>query len=227
MDRPTANVIFFAGTDTDVGKTYAAALVAKSFHHSGVSVGVYKPVASGCVQTEGSLTAGDAVALWEAAGRPKQLADVCPQKFVAPLSPTAAADLEGKRVDAELLRRGADAWLESSELLIVEGAGGLMSPLAEGFLNIDLFRKFDGAKLVVVAANRLGVIHQVLATCAAAQHRGVTPAGIILSSPAATSDSSVATNKAEIENYTDVPIVGEVAFGQTQLTDETIGQLSF
>jgi dethiobiotin synthetase len=219
LPHPTPPTLFFAGTDTDVGKTYVASLIAAALLKSGKRVGVYKPVASDCRNVDGQLIAADAVSLWEAAGRPKTMADVCPQRYVAPLSPPAAAAAEGKRVDAELLRSGADVWIEGFDVRIVEGAGGLFSPLADGLLNIDLAKQFDSAKLLIVAANRLGVIHQVLATCEAGKQNGITPSGIILCQPTPDSDESVSTNRAEIERYSDVPVIGSVAYGETTWCD--------
>ncbi|QDT09861.1 dethiobiotin synthase [Planctomycetes bacterium K23_9] len=212
--------IFFAGTDTDVGKTYVAALVAKTLHYSGVNVGVYKPVASGCRSIGEKLVAADADQLWQAAGQPMDLDTVCPQKFSAALAPNVAAQAEGKTVDAALLRNGATVWQDACDTLIVEGAGGLFSPLADGLLNVDLFKQFQPASLVIVAANRLGVIHQTLATCAAASCRGIVPTGIILCSVQADDDESVSNNATEIARYTDVPVLGQVGFGASELPFE-------
>ncbi len=219
MTHPTPPTLFFAGTDTDVGKTYVASLIAAALVRNGQKVAVYKPAASDCRLVDGDLVAADAVSLWESAGRPRSLDDVCPQRFVAALSPPAAAAAEGKQVDAELLRRGADLWIDSFQVRIIEGAGGLFSPLADGLLNIDLVKQFGSPKLLIVAANRLGVIHQVLATCEGSKQRGITPNGIILCHPTAESDESVSTNQAEIERYCDVPVIGTVEFGQASWGD--------
>ena len=91
-----------------MGKTYVAALIARSLAASGRRVGVYKPAASGCVRdAQGRLVSDDAVALWEAAGRPGDLEHVCPQRFAAPLAPHLAARAEGREIDAGLLRTRA------------------------------------------------------------------------------------------------------------------------
>ena len=103
--------LFITGTDTGVGKTYVAALIARSLVASGRRVGVYKPAASGCIRdAHGCLVSDDAVALWEAAGRPSDLEHVCPQRFAAPLAPHLAARGEGREIDANLLRSGLDYW---------------------------------------------------------------------------------------------------------------------
>lgn len=204
--------LFFAGTDTDVGKTYIASLVAHRLRSAGRRVGVYKPVASGCLERGGELIAEDAVALWEAAGSPRTLDEVCPQRFRLPLAPPAAAAAEGKSVDSVRLRSGAEVWEHDCDVLIIEGAGGLFSPLADGLLNIDLAKQFD-ASVVLVANNRLGVIHQVLATCGAAQHAGFPPLGIFFSSPDGRADGSQSSNPQQVARYCDVPILGVVPYG--------------
>ena len=79
--------LFITGTDTGVGKTYVAALIARSLAAAGHRVGVYKPAASGCVRGQGRLVSADAAALWEAAGRAGNLEHVCPQRFAAPFAP--------------------------------------------------------------------------------------------------------------------------------------------
>ncbi len=219
MPHPKLTTLFFAGTDTDVGKTYVASLVAAGLRAEGKKVGVYKPAASDCRLIDGQLVASDAVSLWESAGRPLTIGDVCPQRYIAPLSPPAAAAAEGKTVNAELLRSGADIWGDGFDVRIVEGAGGLFSPLAEGVLNIDLAEQFPASKVIIVAANRLGVIHQVIATCDAAKHHGIHPSGIVLCQTKQVADASVTSNRSEIEIYSDVPVIGEVDFGQTNWCD--------
>lgn len=222
----TPPVLFFAGTDTDVGKTYVAALVAAALHRIGHDIGVYKPVASGCRRVGEELVADDALELWEAAGRPRSLIDVCPQRFQAPLAPPEAASAEGLVVDAHLLREGGRRWEASCDVLITEGAGGLMSPLADGVLNIDLARQFDPCRLLIVAADRLGAIHQTLATCEAALHRGVRPFGIILCRAQANSGESILSNGRHIVRYTDIPVLGHVDFGDRELDPMITRQLT-
>lgn len=203
---------FVTGSDTDVGKTYTASLLARQLLHSGKRVGVYKPVASGCCERENELESTDANELWNAAGRPLDLEAVCPQRFRAPLAPNLAAAAEGKRVDAELLAAGVRHWFNHCDDLIIEGAGGLMSPLADGLLNIDLAISLAPVRLLIVVANRLGAIHQTLVTVTAAEHRGIKPAGIVLCE-VASNGPAIASNALEIAGYTDVPIIAEIAHG--------------
>ena len=176
--------LFITGTGTGVGKTYVACLIARALRQSGKRVGVYKPVASGCELQNGELISPDALSLWSAAGEPETLEAVCPQRFAAPLAPHLAARAEGRRVDASLLRSGSEFWRTSSDVVIVEGAGGLMSPISDDDYNADLAASL-GFPLVVVAANELGTINATLQTliAAATYGEGLSIAGVVLNSP--------------------------------------------
>src|SRR5688572_14423932 len=103
--RTTCPGLFVVGTDTAVGKTFVAARITAALAKSGLRVGVYKPAASGCRRVGKALVSDDAVALWEAAGRPGELKAVCPQRFAAPLAPHLAAKEERKEIDSRQLRR--------------------------------------------------------------------------------------------------------------------------
>ena len=154
---------FDTGTDTDVGKTAVAVALVRGLMRdglrSGLRVGVYKPVASGV--PPGGAAGSDVARLWEAAGRPLSMEAVCPQMFSAMISPPRSARAEGRRVDDARLRSGFDAWRDVSDIVIVEGAGGLFSPLGDATLNSDLARDLD-LPLVVVDAARLGAIGRTL-----------------------------------------------------------------
>src|SRR6267142_6342799 len=179
--RTTCCGLFVVGTDTAVGKTFVASRIAAALARAGVKVGVYKPAASGCRRVGRLLVSDDAVALWEAAGRPGELKAVCPQRFAAPLAPHLAAKEERKEIDSRLLRRGIDYWRRRSDIVIVEGAGGLMSPVGDHDYVADLAADF-GFPLVVVAPNRIGAINSTLLTLigAAARPQHLSIAGIVL-----------------------------------------------
>lgn len=215
--------LFITGTDTGVGKTYVAALIARRLAADRRKVGVYKPAASGCWRRDGSLVSDDAVALWEAAGRPGELEHVCPQLFEAPLAPHLAARAEGQKLDADLLRHGLEHWRRRSEIILVEGAGGLMSPLGEDEYVADLAREF-GFPLVVVAPNVLGTINQTLQTLITASifsSEGLSIAGVVLNHPRPPSadDASLSSNRRELAARCTSPILGEVGWDAGQTND--------
>ncbi len=168
-------VWWIAGTDTDVGKTYLGCRLAEKMVAAGRRVGVYKPVESGCNDD----TLADSTRLWHAAGRPGTLAEVCPQRFAAPLAPPVAAALENRVVDEEQLIAGAGVWIDPGRFdeVIVEGAGGLFSPVTERWLGIDLFKamaaRFDvGGVKVLVTGDRLGTLSVTIATVRTASAEG-------------------------------------------------------
>ena len=211
--------LFITGTNTEVGKTRVTCRIAQAVLATGRSVGVYKPAASGCIREDGQLVSEDAVALWEAAGRPRQLADVCPQTFEAPLAPHLAARVEGREIDEELLRDGLERW-NDFELMLVEGAGGLMSPLGDGYV-AGLAEEF-GFPLVVVVPNVLGAINQTLQTVitAAAYGEGLPVAGLVLNHIHENGDQSTATNRAELEERCLSPILTELGWEAASFATE-------
>lgn len=205
--------LFITGTDTDVGKTYVTAIIARQLAAAGHKVGVYKPAASGCFRDGNRLVSEDAVTLWNAAGRPGELARVCPQLFEAPLAPHLAALAEGRQLDADLLRRGLDYWCERSEIVLVEGAGGLMSPMGDEEYVADLAEEF-GYPLVVVSRNVLGTINQTLQTVITASvfRAGLPVAGVVLNNPDGPQegDPSLSQNRRELVARCVPPILAEV-----------------
>jgi dethiobiotin synthetase len=224
-----ARGLFITGTGTGVGKTYVTALIARALRTAGKRVGVYKPVATDCQLRDGELISADAVALWDAAGRPGSLEQVCPQRFAAPLAPHLAARAEGRRVDRQLLWDGIAVWRGTCEIVLVEGAGGLMSPLSDDDYNADLAADL-GYPLVVVSANSLGTINATLQTLIAAStycragsgERGagsrtsecLSVAGIVLNSLAQQRDDpSVDSNRDELVRRCVPPVLADVAFG--------------
>lgn len=206
--------LFITGTDTEVGKTYVTALIARDLLAAGHRVGVYKPAASGCRREADAVVSDDAVTLWDAAGRPGELDPVCPQRFSAPLAPHLAAEAEGKRLDAGLLRRGLEYWRARSEVILAEGVGGLMSPLGEDQYVADLAHEF-GFPLIVVARNALGTINQTLQTLitAATFRDGLQIAGVVLNNPTSPgNDASLPSNRRELSARCVPPVLGEVAW---------------
>jgi dethiobiotin synthetase len=218
--------LLITGTDTDVGKTYVAARIAASLVEAGHCVGVYKPVASGVPEAAdaGASNLSDPVVLWNAAGQPGELERVCPQQFSAPLAPHLAAAEAGLHVDAALLRTGLEYWRNRSDIVIVEGVGGLMSPISADDYVADLAAEF-GFPLVVVAPNALGVINQTLQTLitAATFRDGLDVAGIVLNHivvPQSSDDVSLSSNRRELEQRCVPPVVAELHWGADQFDVE-------
>jgi len=179
-DRKTmkSTGLFVAGTDTDVGKTRVAAAILRSLRAAGQRVVPYKPVASGFASADDERS--DAWTLWDAAGRPGVPREVCPQSFAAAIAPAASARAEGREVDEGLLRSGFAACRARGDVVVVEAAGGLFSPLTSATLGVDLAKEFS-LPLVLVDAARLGAIGRTLAVVRAARAEDLPVAAVVLS----------------------------------------------
>ena len=191
--------LLITGTDTGVGKTFVACALATALRARGRRVAVMKPIETG-VEREPE----DALRLRAAAGDPAPLDDICPYRLRAPLAPAVAASLEGVAIDLERIaglvtRRAADA-----DVLLVEGAGGLLVPIAGRTTYLELATRC-GLPLLIVAANRLGTINHCALTARAALAAGLAVRGFVLSQPVPAIDASAATNAHVITGLTGLP----------------------
>lgn len=205
--------LIISGTDTGVGKTYVGCRIATALRESGVRVGAYKPVCSGAGELQSvPLRWDDIEALWTATGALYPRERIGPQCFAAPVAPPVAARLEGRAVDPELLRTGIDWWRERVDILLIEGAGGWLSPMSERESFADLAADVC-CPVLIVAADRLGMINHTLLTIESIQARGLPVAGIVINHLHRDADASAATNAVELERRTSVPILADVEFG--------------
>ncbi|MBJ6723861.1 dethiobiotin synthase [Geomesophilobacter sediminis] len=170
--------IFITGTDTGIGKTLVSATLAMLLKRRGVSVGVMKPVTSGCVEREGKLVSEDAELLCAAAGVPLDT-DCAPYLLREPLAPSLAASIDGVRIDFNVIKESYQRLAARHDFVIVEGAGGLMVPITGGMLMADLANFLD-LPLAVVARPNLGTVNHTLLTTFAARTMGLDVKGVII-----------------------------------------------
>jgi len=181
---------FVTATDTAAGKTTASLAMLRSARRRGLKVACMKPVESGV-----SGGGGDAEALAEAAGVPA--GDVAVYRLADPVAPGVAAARAGVDLDfAPIWERLRLLEAGHPDLLLVEGAGGLLVPLGGGRMIADLVGEL-GLPLLVVARDALGTINHTLLTVEAALARGLTVAGVILCQTEAARDGE--DNLVEIE----------------------------
>lgn len=165
--------LLVTGTDTGVGKTIVTAALAAALADVGVAVRALKPVASGVPEGD---PGEDAALIGAAAGHP-------PAAFLrlrSPVSPHRAAAFDRVKVDAAAIV----AWVHANagDVTLVEGAGGWEVPLAADWRVSDLGVAL-GWPVLIVAADRLGVLNHTLLTVAAVQHAGLVVAGVVLTGP--------------------------------------------
>lgn len=173
-----ARSVLVSGTDTGVGKTWFAAGAARALLRGGADAGVMKPFASGVPDGTGYRSA-DVRLLMEAARSREDPATVCPQFFPHPASPFSAQKRHGCSVD---VRAALDAFAEISaahEAVIVEGIGGVMSPILSDYSVCDLARDM-GAPVAIVVPRRMGAQGQAAAAALACESRGARLAGLVV-----------------------------------------------
>lgn len=215
MTQPTqlCRGLFVTGTDTGVGKTTVGAALVRYWRLTGKRVGAYKPVASGSVcNQQGKPIWEDVESYFDALDGHFPRNRICPQCFPAPLAPPVAARTVGAEVNNELLAAGCEWWQSEVDWLLVEGAGGLLSPLSDLQSNADLADRL-GFPLLIVARLGLGTINHTLLTVEVAQRRGLSIRGIVLnSSQPSTNDESSRSNPDELARRCDVPILGVLPY---------------
>ena len=196
--------VFITGTSTEVGKTFIGVAIASALTQRNIKVIPRKPIESGCERNAEELIPADAVALKEAAAYQGSLSEVCPYRFEPPISPVRAAHLADKILTTEQL---VSICMEGSEqgFLLVEGAGGFYSPLAENGLNADLAVALQ-LPVLLVADDRLGVLSQVLLNVEAIKMRGLPLAGVVINQLATTDHNDHMDNSADLRERLDCPV---------------------
>jgi dethiobiotin synthetase len=169
--------VFITGTDTGVGKTVVGAALALFLRGRGLDVGVMKPVETG-VPDPARLGADGELLRWSA-GSDDDRELISPYRFRRPLAPAVAAKAEGRTVDFVRLAATARELASRHDILLVEGAGGLMVPLSGGLLVADLAREL-AFPLLVVCRPALGTINHSLLTVFAARTMGIPLAGLLV-----------------------------------------------
>lgn len=203
--------LLITGTDTGVGKTYVACGLAALLSATGKKVGVMKPVETGCETKEGQLCPEDALRLRRFSGSTLPLERLCPYRFAPPLAPAVAADMAGVKIDKRQILACYEQIQARHDVTLVEGAGGLLVPLADGYTFADLARDL-GVPLLVVVGSKLGTINHALLTLHCAKSMGLPVRGYILNHPTPTPDLAAGTNRRALARSADVPCLGSLPF---------------
>ena len=184
---------FVTATDTGVGKTFVTAALAAALRARGRDVAVFKPVQSGALADDPS---GDAALLG---------AD-CVYAFRTPLAPLVAARAERRQIELEPILERARELEREHEILLVEGAGGLLVPLSDD-LDVAGLAAALGLPLLIVARAGLGTVNHTLLTIEAARARGLEVAGVVLNGDG---DESTDDNPALIEARSSVRVLARI-----------------
>jgi len=203
--------LFVIGTDTGVGKTTVAAGLARLALRRGRRPCPFKPVETGC-----DPDPLDAQLLWEAAGRPFALTEVCPFPLALPAAPAAAAQAAALDLDLDDLVRRAQAAASHGDFLLVEGAGGLLVPYAGALTAADLAARLR-LPVLVVARTSLGTINHTALTLGELARRNIAVAGLVMvqvsaaAEPHARWNDDLITALTQVRAFGTLPYVGPAA----------------
>lgn len=210
--------IFVTGTDTGVGKTFVTVGLARLLSDQGLRVGVMKPIETGCTRNGDTLIPSDASLLRSAAGANQDLPSVCPYRFEAPLAPDVAARQSGSTINPEVICDQFRRVARTHDVVLVEGAGGLLVPIWERYTMADLASQL-GLPLLVVAASRLGAVNHTLLTLELAKLRGLRVVAYVLNQLTPKTDGAMETNFELLTRLTDVSCAGVVPWSVSETRD--------
>lgn len=204
-------VFFITGTDTQVGKTTAAFVLAALLQNRGVNVGVMKPVQCG---------GDDAAFLKKSLQLNDPLETINPCFVKEPLSPHLAFKRAKSKFNKEKVLTAFQTLKDKYDVLLVEGAGGLLVPLSETYFAADLIRDLK-AEVILVSRLGLGTINHTLLTIEQAREKGLPLAGVIFSDTQNKKGIPEKTNPGEIKKLAQVKVIGTIPFLKS-FTKETV-----
>ncbi len=205
---------FITGTDTDVGKTWIIAGLARAFRNMGVNIGIMKPFAAGTLQKTG-FKSKDVEILSRAAkvNDPENL--VNPQFFPIPASPyTAMKNSEVHvKVNVDLILQNFKKLSSIHDSILVEGMGGIMTPILKNYYVTNLINDLN-LETIIVTRTRIGTLNHTIMTCKMAKKYGIHVRGIIINQ-IDLDGYDVDVLKDDIEDVTGFSVLGTVPFFKT------------
>ncbi len=231
----SAKCYFITGTDTGVGKTIVAGAIAAAMKARGLKVGVMKPTETGCREmtdaearrysggraeaeefnAEGAgfdLFPADAAFLKKVSDSDIPLDIICPYRFSEALAPAVAAKRAGVKIDLRVIKKKFEHIRAGSDIVLVEGAGGLMVPFSGKKLYLDLASELR-LPLIIVARAGLGTINHTLLTVSAATARKIKISAIILSQSRKNKENAASlTNPDAVKDYSGIKAVYSLPF---------------
>lgn len=202
--------LFITGTDTDSGKTFAAAGITAEFRRIGINAVPAKPVQTGCVNG----ISQDLLFTLKISGLSQvnfNLRELSPYVFRPACSPHLAAELSGVRIELEEIVGKMNHLSKAYDCVIAEGAGGVLVPLGPGKTMLDLMKEL-GWPVVLVSRDRLGAINHTLLSINALRNAGLEVAGVVVNHADPPSSLISKNNSLAIREYGEVEILGEIPF---------------
>ena len=218
------SVLFVTGAGTEIGKTHVTCALARQLRTAGRAVRAFKPVATGVAELDDpAFQQSDTAQLLAAQGLPcdeRAIAACTPWRFAPPLSPDMAAAAEGRRLelaDITTWARGVIQHVSADTVVLIEGVGGVMSPIASDGLNIDLVAAL-ACSSILIGGSYLGAINHTLTALAALRARGIEVRGLVVNETFGSPVDFAATVASLVRFVPDVALVtlrhGEATIGR-------------
>jgi len=170
--------LFVTATDTDIGKTYVCAGLAYALKKSGIDVGIMKPFACGVKQKIG-FSSNDLTILTNAAMVDDAEDIINPFFFPIPASPYTAAKNLGVKIDIEYVMECFRKLDEIHDIVLVEGIGGIMTPILKDYAIIDLIKDLM-ANTIIVTSSKIGTVNHTVLTCNMCKNMNIPIKGLII-----------------------------------------------
>ena len=179
LNLPKKAGLFITGTDTGVGKTLIAGAIAKILTDNGLKVGVFKPIATGCHRAWEGLVNYDTKFLSYCANSDLSLSTITPIGHLTPAAPVVSGACDGRPIDFDKITAAYKDICENSDIVIVEGIGGVRVPLTGEFDLLDMAVEF-ALPVVIVARPNLGTINHTLMTIDCIRAAELKIAGVVI-----------------------------------------------
>ena len=196
--------LFITATDTDIGKTYVCAGLAHSLKKLDIDVGIMKPFACGVKQKTG-FSSNDLTILTNAAMVNDAEELLNPFFFPIPASPYTAAKNLGVKIDIDYLMKCFRKLDKIHDVMLVEGIGGIMTPILKDYAIIDLIKDLE-ANTIIVTSSKIGTINHTIMTCNMCKNMKIPVKGLIINNFDSTG-YPVSDLERDLNALTDLPVL--------------------
>lgn len=194
--------VFITGTDTGIGKTIVTTGLALALKNSAYSFSVFKAIETGC-----NPEPHDTLFYKNQLGLEKSVNEICPIQLKNPLAPSVASEIEFQEISLNLLINEYHKQKQLYDYFLVEGAGGLLVPILDGFTMADLALILN-LPIVIIVGNKLGAINHALLTYHYAQAKGLRILAVLLNPLYPDLSLAEKTNLMELNKYIqDIPLM--------------------
>ncbi|WP_027417890.1 dethiobiotin synthase [Aneurinibacillus terranovensis] len=213
--------LFITGTGTGVGKTSVTAYLNALLQSQGIKSVPYKPVQSGCIRQQGKLIAEDVEFYRSVSLLQHTDEDMCSYRFEPAVSPHLAARSANSKIDPCVIKQQLEHLQKNNDFVIVEGAGGIAVPLADGdkkYMIADLIKELE-LPLVLVTHPGLGTINHTLLSVAYAKQLGIPLLGLVVNSMPDVPNAMEEDNVHMITHLTGLPLLGTLPIFREPISD--------